>query len=185
MGGADASDLSATPEFGAAFDGARHEAGHDALRVDKSVGRAEASSDDVVRAKLRQYLANVVRREQFDVLQTKRLLPGAVGAQIVHVPIVGGHEQIAMRPVSGGMAGGLFESGEERNGVNGHADVHVGCELRAHAAHAFAGGPKTLPSLAFNDQHVLAACFGKMKRDAGPDDSGADDDHVRGLWHEP
>ena len=129
--------------------------------------------------------ANIVRREQFDVLQSERLLPGDVGAQIVHVPVIGGHEQIAVRLVAGRVAGGLFESREERNGVNGHADVHVGCELRAHAAHAFAGGAKALAGLAFDDQHVLAARFGQMKRDAGPDDSRADDDYVRGFCHEP
>jgi hypothetical protein len=82
------------------------------------------------------------------------------------------------------MAGGFFEAGEERNGINGHADVHVGCELRPHPAHALAGGTKTLASLPFNDQDVLAACFGEMKRDAGSDDSGANDDYIRGLCHE-
>ncbi len=45
--------------------------------------------------------ANIVRRKQLDVLQTERLLSRDVGPQIVHVGVIGGHEEIAVRPVSG------------------------------------------------------------------------------------
>ena len=57
-------------------------------------------------------------------------------------------------------------------------------ELRPHPAHTFAGGTETLAGLAFDDQHVLAARFSEMKRDAGSDDSSADDNHVRRPCHE-
>ncbi len=62
--------------------------------------------------------------------------------------------------------------------------VYVGCKLRPYSAHALAGGTQTLASLAFDDQHVLAARLSEMKRDAGSDDSSADDDDIRRLCHE-
>src|SRR5260370_17165225 len=97
------------------------------------------------------------------------MLPGEVSPQIVYMPLIGGHEQVAVGLVSGRIAGSLFESIQERNRIERHLDIDVGGELRAHAAHALAGGSQAFPCFALDHQHVLHAGFGEMESDAGTD----------------
>ena len=123
-------------------------------------------------------MTNVVRLKPLDIFQSKRLLPREVGPQIVYVLLIGGHEQVAMRFVSGRVASGLLKAVQERNGIQRHSNIHVGGELCAHASHALAGGSETLPCFTLHDQHVLYSSFSEMKSNAGTDDARAYDDDV-------
>src|SRR5580692_8140177 len=102
MVGINAGDLGPAPDFGAALDSARHEAVHHAFGVDKTVGGAEAATNNVVGAELRENFADVFSGNQPDLFHAQTLLQSTVLAQIFQVPLVSGHEEIAVRLVSGG-----------------------------------------------------------------------------------
>ena len=90
MIGGDADDLGSTPDFGASIDRARHETIHDAFGVDKTVGGAEASSDNVVRPKLRHNLANVAGGNQPDIFHAQARLQRATNLVDLYRELGGG-----------------------------------------------------------------------------------------------
>src|SRR5271166_2389890 len=77
------------------------------------------------------------------------------------------------------MAGVLFKLRKEGDGVERHANVHVGRELRAHAAHALSGGAETGMRLALENENIAAALLSEMVGDARSDDAAAYDYYVR------
>jgi hypothetical protein len=180
----DTGNFDASPERRALLGRACHEAGHDAVRVDEAVGGAEGATDNVVGPQLGEHFADVVGLKPLNALQSERLLPGEVGPQIIYVRLGGRHEQVAVRLVSGRVAGGLLKPVQEGDGVQRHLDIDVGGELRAHAAHALAGRPEALACLALDHEHVLHPSLGEMKGDAGTNDARAYDDDVGRRRHE-
>ena len=113
------------------------------------------------------------------VVRPSATLPREIGAQIIQVRRAGRNEQITLSAVAGRMSQHFFEVAEKRNGVKRHLNADVGRELGAHATHAFARGPFSLVCLAFEDQYVAAAGFGKLIRDARSDDPAANNDYIR------
>ena len=164
------------------------EADHHAVGIDEAVGGAEAAAQNVVGAQLRNRGDDVVARDHARLRQSQRFLQRLVGLQIVEVRLLGGDEQVALVAIAGGLSQALVERGVERNRVQRHLDVGLGSELRAHAAHALAGGPFALVRFALHDEHVAATGFRQMPRDARADDSAADNDYFRRLhfsWPQP
>ena len=84
------------PERGAAFGRARHEAGHDAVRIDETVGGAEASAEDIVGAHLREEFRDVPGRKQLDILKAEGGLAFVVGAQVIKMRELRRDEKIAL-----------------------------------------------------------------------------------------
>ena len=119
------------------------------------------------------------------ILQTSFDLSAIVFAQVIQVALLRGDEEIALRAIAGGMPHHLFEGTEEGDGVHRHADVDGSGELRAHAAHALAGGPLTLTGFPLDDENVGAARFRQMIRNAGTYNTAANDDDVRRLQNTP
>ena len=76
-----------------------------------------------------------------------------------------------------------LKCGEDRDGVERHADVHRGGELRAHSAHALAGGSQALLAFALDHQHVAASRLREMPGDAGSHDAAADNYHICRFGH--
>jgi hypothetical protein len=83
-----------------------------------------------------------------------------------------------LRAIIGGMADDLFKAGIEGNRVKRHLNIHGRGKLRAHTAHTLACRTFALGTLAFDHQHVFAACMREMPRDAGANNAAADDDYV-------
>src|SRR4029077_20780119 len=165
--------------------GGGHESVHHAIGINETVSGAEAATEDVVRAKLRQHVTDFVGRKQARRGETKFFLALEIVAQVREVGIFSGEEEIALRAVISGMADDLFKPGIEGNRVQRHLYVHRRGELRTHASHALTGGALALRAFTLDDQHALAARMRKMPGDAGADDSAADDDYVRrvhAIW---
>src|SRR5262249_4365532 len=99
----------------------------------------------------------------------------------IEVTLVGRDEQVPLRAISRRMPHHVIERVEERNRVQGHLDAFRCRELGAHSAHALARGPLALMRFAFEDEDVGTAGFGQMIRDAGADNSTANDDDVGRL----
>ena len=158
---------------------AKGEPGHDAVRVDKTVSGAERAPNDIVRAELRNNSDDVLSFQELNRLQAGRYLALIVGPQISHMPVVGGHQQISLRPVSGGMPHNLFKIAEERDRIKRHADADVSGKLGAHASHAFPGRTFSLMALTFENQDITASSFGELIGDARPNDTASHDDYVR------
>jgi hypothetical protein len=79
----------------------------------------------------------------------------------------------------------FIEAGEERDGVERHADIDGRGELGAHPAHALPRGALALLGLAFQHQHVAASRFRQVPGDAGADNPAADDDDIRRVQNTP
>ena len=74
---------------------------------------------------------------------------------------------------------------EKGDGIERHADVDGGGELRADTAHALSGGAFALMGFAFDDDDVAAARFGEVVCDGGADNAASDDDDVRRVQIAP
>src|SRR5690348_9237541 len=76
------------------------------------------------------------------------------------------------------MADDFFKLRIEGNRVQRHLYIDGRGELRAHSAHALAGGTFSLRTLTFDHQHALAAAVREMPGDAGANNASADDDYL-------
>src|SRR5277367_920504 len=139
------------------------------MRIDKAVSRTERPAENVAGTHGRKHGGDFGARKHSRLLQAKGGLTRQIGPQVLDMRLAGGGEKIAVRLVSGRKPGQLLETGEKRNRMEGHADVHLGRELRTHSAHALAGGPETGVRLPLQHENVLAALPGEMIGDARPD----------------
>jgi hypothetical protein len=124
------------------------------VRIDEAVSRTESPTQHIVDAKLRHHLYDIVRRNPLDVRNTQRVLSFAIGFQVSHMLFICRTEQITVCAVIRGMSNHLIELRKEVDRVLRHLNIHRRRELRAHAAHAFAGGPFTLVGLTLDHQHI-------------------------------
>ena len=69
--------------------GPTHEAIHRAVRIDKAIAGTERPTDNIVRAKLRKHVANIVCGEQADVFESQAYLGFVISLQIRHVLLAG------------------------------------------------------------------------------------------------
>src|SRR5450432_1759299 len=149
------------------------------MGIHKTIGGAETAAYDVVRTQFRGQVDHVVRLHQLDLFQAGLHLPPIVVAQVLHVALPGGDEQVSLGTVAGRVPHHLIERAEKWDGVERHLNAGDGGELRAHTAHALARGAFALMAFPFDYQHAAAACFGQVISHAGSDDAAADYDYVR------
>src|SRR5664279_228231 len=171
-------DLGRFPDSRSALSCASGEPNHYAVRIDESIGGAEAAAENVSGKKLRNAGLDGVAVHHVRLLEAERVLQNLVGAEVLQVRRNGGDEKISLRTVSAGLAEALVELSIELDGVHRHLDVGCGGELGAHSAHALAGRALALVGLALQDEHIAASAFREMPGDAGADDSTANDHHV-------
>ncbi len=174
-------DFRRPPDFRSALHRAGGESSHNTIRVNKSVRRAEASTQNIVRAKLRHPRHNLVPADHLRLRQTQRVLQRLVGAQVIEMLICRGYKEIALRAVASRLPQSIVELRVELDGVHRHLDVGRGGKLGPHASHAFAGRALSLMALALKNQHVAAALFSEVPGDAGADDAAANDGDVCGF----
>src|SRR5271166_4114719 len=158
-----------------------HKSGHRAVRIDEAIGRAKASTDNVVGTQLWEHVADIAALHKANVLQSHLHLLSVVCAQIRHLTPVRRAEQIALRPVITGEAQTLFEAGVKRNRVERHLDADESRKLSSHSAHAFAGGSLALGRFALDDEDIAASVRREVIGDTGADDSPSDDDDIRSV----
>ena len=95
----------------------------------------------------------------------------------------GRHEQVALRTIAAGAARGLLEARKKIESVERQANVDLGGELRAHAAHALARGAAAQVRLALQHQDVRASGLGKMVGDARAHNPSAHNHHIGCFRH--
>ena len=102
--GGDAGDFGFFAQRCAVLGGGGHETVHDAVRIDKAIGGAEAAAENVVGAKLRQHGPNLFGEKQTRRLQAEFFLPLIIVAQVGEVRLLCRQEQVALGTVIGGVA---------------------------------------------------------------------------------
>ena len=143
-----------------------HESNHHTVRIDKSIARAKAAAHDVITAKLGKHVADLVARNQPNILQSHCDLLLIVRAQISEMFFVSGTEQVTLRPVVSGISELVVEAGIKRNGIKRHLNVNRRGELSSHPTHTLAGGTLALSRLPLDHQNVPTSRGGQMISDA-------------------
>jgi hypothetical protein len=110
--------------------------------------------------------------------EAKLFLAGEVVTQIGDMRVLGSKEKIALRTIVSGMADDFFKLRIEGNLIQRHLNVDGRGKLRAHAAHALAGGALALRAFPLDHQHAFAARMREMPGDAGANNAAPNDDYV-------
>src|SRR2546423_72703 len=160
-----------------------HETHHHAVRIDKSIRRTKCATENIVDAKLRHHLQNVLRSNPFDISDPQSILPFAISFQIGKMIFIRRTEQITVRAVIRRVPYNLFKLREEVDRILRHLNVYGSRELRPHTAHALAGRTFALMRLALQHKDVRAPLLSKMISDTRSDNATANDDDVRGFNH--
>src|SRR6266567_2613553 len=179
----DSSDLRIQPQPHTFLARVQHESHHHAVRIDKTVSRAERAAKNVVRPKLRHHLHDVFRRDPFDVPHAERILPFTIRFQVSKMIFVCRAEEITMCAIIGRMTDDFIELRKEVDRILRHLNVDRRRELRADTAHTLPGRALALMRLALDHQHVRATGLREMISDARANDAAADDDDVCSFSH--
>ncbi len=142
--------------------GPGHESNHRAVGIDEAVGRAETAAHNVIGAKLRKHISDLLRRNEPYILESHGDLLLIVRAQIGEMFLVGCAEQVTLGPVVSGISEAVVETGIKGDGIERHLNIDWSGELGPHAAHALARGTFALRGFALDHQHVITTCRGQV-----------------------
>jgi hypothetical protein len=143
-----------------------HETVHGGVGIDEAVGGTEGGAEDVIGAELRESRGDLVVGEHDGVGEAEFPLAVLVGAKVAEMGLGGGEEKVALGTIAGGLAEAFVERGVEGDGVERHANVDFGGELRTHATHALSGGTLALVGFSFDDEDVVASGLSEVISDA-------------------